>query len=104
MNTDTLATSPFKLVVAVPDQMARVGLCQNLEEQFGYQVLEQVRTGTALQRAVLEQEPDVVVFDIRLPGLNGLEVLRQIYQVQPIPAVALCEPADRAMVQSMLLG
>jgi response regulator NasT len=104
MNTDTLAPPTFKIVVAVPDQMARVSLCQALEDQFGYQVLEQVRTGTALQRAVLEMEPDVVVFDIRLPGINGLEVLRQIYQVQPIPAVALCEATDRDTVQSMLLG
>src|SRR5262249_34153563 len=104
MSTDTVAPAVLKLVVAVPEQGMRVDVCQALEESFGYAVLEQVRTGTALQRAVLEQEPDIVIFDVRLPGINGLEALRQIYQVQPVPAVALCEQSDRETVQSMLLG
>lgn len=104
MSTDTIALPTLKLVVAVPEQTMRVDVCQALEETYGYAVLEQVRTGTALQRAVLEQKPDVVVFDVRLPGINGLEALRQIYQVQPVPAVALCELGDRETVQSMLLG
>jgi response regulator NasT len=104
MSTVTVAPAVLKLVVAVPEQGMRVDVCQALEENFGYAVLEQVRTGTALQRAVLEQEPDIVLFDVRLPGINGLEALRQIYQVQPVPAVALCEQGDRETVQSMLLG
>lgn len=104
MTTDPLALTTLKLVVAVPEQTLRVDVCQALEETYGYAVLEQVRTGTAFQRAVLEQEPDVVVFDVRLPGINGLEALRQICQVQPVPAVALCEQSDRETVHSMLLG
>jgi len=62
--------------------------------------LECARDGrTALQR-IAEQPPDLVVLDLMLPGIDGLEVCRQLRARWPIPVVmltALCEETDRVV-------
>src|SRR5438105_14667483 len=50
-------------------------------------------------RTVLALEPDVVVFDIHLPHLDGLEALKQIYQARIVAAVAITADRDQALVQ-----
>ncbi len=53
-------------------------------------------------RTVLELEPDVVVFDIHLPRLNGLDALRQIYQERIVAAVAITADRDQELVRRAL--
>jgi DNA-binding NtrC family response regulator len=48
-----------------------------------------VRSGEAGCDSVRESEPDVVVLDYRLPGINGLEVLREIRRMSPRTAVVM---------------
>lgn len=43
-----------------------------------FEVLRSVREGAALIEAALELRPDVVVSDINMPGLNGIDAARQI--------------------------
>jgi DNA-binding NarL/FixJ family response regulator len=44
----------------------------------GFVVVGEVATGEESLRAVLELDPDLVVMDIRLPGINGFEAARRI--------------------------
>jgi len=53
-------------------------------------------------RIVLDSEPDVVVFDIHLPRLNGLDALRQIYQERVVVAVAITADRDQELVRRAL--
>jgi DNA-binding response OmpR family regulator len=46
-------------------------------ERSGFEV-EVVRDGEAAIRAVAEREPDVLVLDVLMPGLDGREVLRRV--------------------------
>src|SRR5262249_37718848 len=62
-------------------------------EGLGHEIVGEASTGTDMVRVVLETEPDVVVFDIHLPHLDGLEALRQIYRERVVAAVAIT--ADR---------
>src|SRR5262249_43521688 len=96
------ATSTLKLVIIADDPMLRQSLRDYLEEQCGHQVVGEGATGTDMIRTVLEEEPDVVVFDVALPCGNGLEALRQIYKERPVAAVALAGERDVDLVRRSL--
>jgi response regulator NasT len=95
------ATSPLKIVVVEDDPTIRQFLIESLEA-LGHQVIGEAATGTDMVRTVLAAEPDVVVFDIHLPGLNGLDALRQIYQEKIVAAVAITADRDQELVHRAL--
>jgi len=93
--------SPLKVVVVEDDATVRLFL-KNTLEKLGHQVIGEAATGTDMVRTVLELEPDVVVFDIHLPRLNGLDALRQIYQERVVAAVAITADRDQDLVRRAL--
>jgi len=94
--------SALKVVVVEDDPAIRLFLKDTVERQFGHQVVGEAATGTDMVRVVLDAEPDVVIFDIHLPYLNGLDALRQIYQQRVVAAVAITADRDHELVQRAL--
>ncbi len=93
--------APLKIVVVEDDATVRLFLKETLEK-LGHEVIGEAATGTDMVRTVLEMEPDVVVFDIHLPRLNGLDALRQIYQERVVAAVAITADRDQELVRRAL--
>jgi response regulator NasT len=98
MDHAAAAIQKLKIVVVEDDPNIRMFLTDALENQLGHQVVGEAATGTDMVRTVLSMEPDVVVFDIHLPHIDGLEALRQIYQTKIIAAVAITADRDQALV------
>jgi response regulator NasT len=96
------ANGALKVVVVEDDPAIRLFLKDTIERQFGHHVVGEAATGTDMVRVVLQTEPDVVIFDIHLPYLNGLDALRQIYQQKVIAAVAITADRDQELVQRAL--
>src|SRR5262245_30102832 len=94
--------SPLKVVVVEDDATVRLFLKETLEKKLGHEVIGEAATGTDMVRTVLEMEPDIVVFDIHLPRLNGLDALRQIYQERIVAAVAITADRDQELVRRAL--
>jgi response regulator NasT len=92
----------LRVVVVEDDPTVRLFLKESLEKQLGHQVLGEASTGTDMVRSVLDLEPDVVVFDIHLPRINGLDALRQIYQERVVAAVAITADRDQDLVRRAL--
>jgi two-component system, response regulator PdtaR len=96
------ALPPLKIVLVEDEPTVRQFLKDTLEKTLGHQVIGEAATGTDMVRTVLELEPDVVIFDIHLPRLNGLDALRQIYQERIVAAVAITADRDENLVQRAL--
>jgi AmiR/NasT family two-component response regulator len=94
----SVALSQLKIVIVDDDPNMRLLLKDSLENQCGHQVIGEAATGTDMVRTVLDLDPDVVVFDIHLPHIDGLEALRQIFQTRKLAAVAITADRDQALV------
>lgn len=94
--------TPLKIVLVEDDAPIRQHLRDIMESQLGHEVIGEAATGTDMLRKVLALEPDVVVFDIHLPHIDGLAALRQIYQERVVAAVAITADRDMALLQRAL--
>ena len=91
----------LKIVVVEDDNVVREFVKETVVG-LGHQVVGEAANGTDMVRSVLELEPDVVVFDIHLPRMNGLDALRQIYQERIVAAVAITGDRDQDLVRRAL--
>jgi DNA-binding NarL/FixJ family response regulator len=87
------SVSPRVLLVDDHD-LFRTGLRNLLEEQ-GVQVVGEADTGTEALRQVREVAPDVVVMDLNMPGISGVEATRQITMIAPLTRVLVLTISDQ---------
>jgi response regulator NasT len=86
------------VVIAEDDSTVRLFLREVLE-QLGHQVVGEAASGPEMVETVFAHQPDIVVFDIHMPGLDGLSALRQIYQERVVAAVAITADRDHDLVR-----
>ena len=71
-------------VLVVDDQsMVRVGFRLILESEEEIEVVGEAEDGISCADAIARSEPDVVVLDLSMPGLDGLEVLERVRTETP---------------------
>ena len=90
-------------ILIVEDNDKNMKLARDILQAKGYATLEAV-TGEEGVKAAKEKVPDLVLMDIQLPGINGIEAFRQIRadaKTARIPVVALTAsvtPTDRSEI------
>lgn len=75
--------APFRILLADDHEVVRAGLRALLEEQQGWEVVAEAVDGREAVEKATKLKPDVVVIDIAMPSLNGLEAVRQIIKAVP---------------------
>jgi len=68
----------LRVVVADDQALVRVGFCGIIEATPGFAVVGEARTGAEAVQVARATRPDVVLMDIRMPELDGIEATRQI--------------------------
>lgn len=86
--------SPLRILVADDNERIRNGICSALEERSGWIVCGQAVDGTdAVQKAV-DLQPDVVLIDVSMPGLNGFEAAGCIHEQTPNAEILIVTEHD----------
>ncbi len=93
----------IKILIADDHQIIRDGLASLLEKQKDMRVIGQAANGRKALRMAVELKPDIVVMDISMPNLNGMEATRQLFNECPeTRVIALSMHSDKRFVAGML--
>ena len=84
----------IRLVVADDHGIVREGLGALLSAHEGYELVGTAATGAEAVRAAVTLHPDVLVMDIQMPDLGGIEATREISRVAPDVAVLMLTMFD----------
>ncbi|HEY2585524.1 MAG TPA: response regulator transcription factor [Tepidisphaeraceae bacterium] len=91
------------ILLADDHALMRQGLRAMLSEQPGFRVVGEADNGRAAVRMARELRPDVVLMDVTMPGLNGIEATRSIRRDNPVTrVVAVSMHPERQFVAQML--
>jgi len=92
---------PTRVLIAEDETIIRLDLRQLLEEH-GFTVCAEARDGAEAIDLARQQQPDLALLDVRMPGIDGIECARRIHAERPIPIVMVTAYADRALVERAL--
>jgi DNA-binding NarL/FixJ family response regulator len=93
--------STHRLLVVDDHDIARQGVCALLSGQSGWEVCAEARTSIDGVRIAGELQPDVVIMDLMMPDLNGLDAARQIKKRHPaVEILILTGRADPDLIRS----
>ena len=84
----------MKVVIADDEPLARERLRSLLAEHAGIEIVAEAENGLTALQACAEFRPDLVLLDIAMPGVDGLEAARHLTAFEPRPAVVFCTAYD----------
>ena len=101
-----LPLPPRLRILLVDDhRILREGLCALLSREPGFEIVAQVGDGDGALKAVRHAPPDLVVLDVHLPDMNGIEVARRILAVFPeVKVIMLSSDHSHGSVHEALLA
>jgi len=80
---------PKRIVIAEDHEVIRQSLKTLISVETGYQIVGEAANGLEAIRIVGELEPDLVLMDISMPKMNGLEAIREIKTMLPSTPVVI---------------
>jgi DNA-binding NarL/FixJ family response regulator len=84
-----MTSSRITIVLAEGEQLIRCGIRCLLEMEAGFEVIGEAEEGLEVARLVARLKPRILVVPVAMPGLNGLEIARQVRQQSPETAVII---------------
>lgn len=93
----------IKIILADDHQIVRQGLRHLLASEPDLQVVGEADNGRKTLKLTQELAPDVIIMDISMPDLNGIDTTRQIMEESPgVKVIALSMHSDSLFVLNML--
>lgn len=73
----------IRICLAEDHAIVRQGLRNMLGEDGGFEILGEAADGEALLELLREKKPDIVIVDLSMPGLGGMELIRRLQESHP---------------------
>ncbi len=94
----------IRILVVDDHQLVRVGTSRLLADIEGLQIIGQAKSGEQAIDMVKDLKPDVVLMDIQMPGIGGLEATRRCLRVDPELKIIAVTMHENEPYPSKLLG
>jgi DNA-binding NarL/FixJ family response regulator len=102
----TVATKAARVLIADDQTLFRAGLGRLLNEDSRVEVVGQALDGADAVKQALKLKPDVVLMDLKMPGVDGIEATRQITEADPTIKVLILTTfeTDSNVIQALKAG
>jgi len=105
-STPESAASKIRIVVADDHPIFRDGLCRLLALEPDFEVVAQAQDGRQVLEVLQQYEPDILLLDLKMPGLDGLATLQRLQSGKHKTRVIVLTASEdkNEFVQAMKLG
>lgn len=93
----------IKVILVDDHELVRLGVKRLLQDAKGIQVIGEASTGEEAIKLCRELNPDVVIMDLQMPGIGGLEATRKMLRYNPMVRVLALTVCDDEPYPSRLL-
>lgn len=98
MNTETLP--PLRILIADDEPLARLRLRALLDELGGYEIVAEAANGRQVVEICRSLAPDIVLLDIGMPGINGMEAAEKLAQQTHPPLLIFITAYDEYALEA----
>src|SRR5690348_9132252 len=93
-------TTPLKILIADDEAPARNRLCELLADIADISVIGEARNGKEALELAAQSAPELVLLDIRMPQMDGLEAAQHLQKLTPPPAIIFTTAFDAYAMQA----
>ena len=105
-STKQLVQTTIRILIVDDHEIVRKGLCVMLHEDEGFEVVGQTGSGNLAVTLAMQLQPDIVLLDIVLGSLNGLDIAQQLQRACPDTRIVLFtgHKVDDHLIRAMRIG
>jgi two-component system NarL family response regulator len=98
-----MKSSPIKILLAEDDELFRLGLRMRLQQETEFEIVAEAEDGETAVELAKQHLINLVLLDIGLPGIGGIEACRQIKQQQPtLPVLVLTSRSEKDLILRLI--
>jgi len=95
---------PLKTLIVDDEPVARRILREELELIDGVEIVAEAESGAAALDRIAEHQPDLVLLDLQMPAMGGLDAVRRLKQGPHIPVIVIVTAYDQFAIQAFEAG